>query len=137
MQAKLDGTAFLMDKNKKNIKEVSFQFKGKGCLIKFKTDTRIVALQFGNGYWQEGLTIVPEPSLVSGAKTNVNTLAPFKVACSYYWENEYTLRLLAQYLEGVQAQAIICRFCQQHIKIFMVDPISQMETILEGNMLTK
>lgn len=92
----ISGKTFAIEPNAGHIASMSFTFSDNMCHLLLQTDTAVYQLAYGSGVWQTGETSRRGPYLVMDA--NLNRLSPFKVAGSYRWDDENTLKLVLRYI---------------------------------------
>jgi len=113
----ISGKTFTLEPNESHIKSLSFTFSDHICHLTIQTDTAVYELAFGSGEWQTGETTRRGPYLLSGAKASLTGLPPFKVAGSYRWDDENTLKLVLRYIESPHTETMICHFDQNKISV--------------------
>ena len=115
--AQISGKTFTMEPNEGQTETMSFQFTDNVCKVTLESDTAVHEWTFGSGKWQTGETTKRGPYLFSGAKANLDGLPPFKVAGSYTWEDDNTLKLILRYIESPHTETMICHFDQNKISV--------------------
>ncbi len=115
--ANISGKTFILEPNESHIESMSFTFSDHMCHLTLQSDTAVYKLAFGSGVWQTGETTRRGPYLLSGAKASLTGLTPFKVAGSYRWDDERTLKLVLRYIESPHTETIICHFDQNKISV--------------------
>ncbi len=110
LAGEISGKTFTLAPNSKNLESLTFTFSGTECRVTEKTDKDTYEITFGSATWRPGLTNKPGPSLVSAALTNTAFLYPAKIAASYTWTDENTLKLILRYIESPHSETLICRF---------------------------
>jgi CubicO group peptidase (beta-lactamase class C family) len=113
----ISGKSFSIEPNENNVKSISFRFSDQICHLTIQSDTAVYELPFGSGVWQTGVTTRRGPNLLLGAKANLTGLPPFKVAGSYRWNDENTLRLVLRYIESPHTETMTCHFDQNKISV--------------------
>jgi CubicO group peptidase (beta-lactamase class C family) len=113
----ISGKTFILEPTESHNESMSFTFSDHVCHLTIQTDTAVYELTFGSGEWQTGETTRRGPYLLSTAKASLTGLSPFKVAGSYRWEDENTLKLLLRYIESPHTETMICHFDQNKISV--------------------
>ncbi len=113
----ISGKTFAIEPNEGLVASMSFTFSDNICHLTLHTDTAVYQLAYGSGVWQTGETTRNGPNLLSRAKENQQKLQPFKVAGSYKWENDHTIRLILRYIESPHTETMICHFDQNKISV--------------------
>ena len=96
--------------NDKHLQKISFSFKNDVCHVALKTDTATYQLGFDYGKWLQDATNKPGPSLTGGGIEFRNMLYPAKVAGSYTWKDDNTLKLILRYVESPHTETFTCHF---------------------------
>lgn len=106
----LSGSNFLLEKNEKNIRSLSFELKGENLHLTINTDTSTHEIKFNPGSWSLDETTRPGPYLVAGARSALKGLPPFKTAGSYNWKDKSTLELWLRYIESPHTELFTFKF---------------------------
>lgn len=134
MQSRIEGKTFTFPANEKNIKNISFHFTEKKCMVTLKSDTADYVLGFGLNGWEKGQTKKRGPNLVFTPKFNFTTFQSSVVAGKYRWRNDTTLELKLRYVESPHTETSICHFDGNKIRISTENSFDfgKKQTELEG-----
>lgn len=113
----ISGKPFSIEPNESNVKSISFRFSDQICYLTIESDTAVYELPFGSGVWQTGETTRRGPNLLLAVKAGQTGLPPFKIAGSYRWDDENTLKLVLRYIESPHTETMICHFDQNKISV--------------------
>ncbi len=108
--AQVPDRSFSLQPNPLNIGSLKFNFKHDTCQLYISVGSGIDKVSFGAGRWQAGVTSLPGPSLLLGAKEDISFMAPYKIDGSYTWANANTLVLKLRYIESPHSETITCHF---------------------------
>ncbi|HZY35256.1 MAG TPA: serine hydrolase, partial [Mucilaginibacter sp.] len=81
------GRLFSLKANPLQIGSIEIRLKHDTCELLMGINSGVNKLDFGSGKWLPGLTNLPGPSLLLGAKEDISFLAPYKVDGSYTWRD--------------------------------------------------
>ncbi len=115
--ANISGKTFILEPNESHNESMSFTFSDHICHLMMQNDTAVYELAFGSGEWLNGETTRRGPYLLTVAKASLTGLPPFKVAGSYIWDDENTLKLVLRYIESPHTETMICHFDQNKISV--------------------
>jgi hypothetical protein len=115
--AGITGKTFTLQPNEFKIKEISFDGSAGTCHVTIKNDTSVYTLNFGEGQWQTGTTLMHGPYLLTGAVATLTGLPAFKTAGSYDWKDANTLELVLRYIESPHTETLTCSFDGSNILI--------------------
>ena len=107
--AMLADQQFSFDSNAKHIRGIGLHFENDRCNLTLKTDAATYTIGFSSAGQLTGETEMPGPSLVSGSKSSIKRLAPYKIAGHYYWKDDHTLELKLRYIESPHTLSITCQ----------------------------
>ena len=102
--------------NNNGIKSVSFDFDENYCNMGMTTDIDKYEILFENEQWIKSLTRKKGPYRMH-SPTSFKGLLPFKIAGSYFWQDENTLILTIIYLESAHFETITCNFDKNSMKM--------------------
>jgi CubicO group peptidase (beta-lactamase class C family) len=108
---------FILDPNENHIESISIQIKDSICHFILNTGSDTYNLFYGAGFWKNGQTNKPGPSLTSEAKENFALLSPYKVAGSFYWKDDQTLVMGIRYIESPHTEIFTCHFTGKNITV--------------------
>jgi CubicO group peptidase (beta-lactamase class C family)/predicted glycoside hydrolase/deacetylase ChbG (UPF0249 family) len=120
LETQLVGKRFGITSSDKTFADIGFQFKDDVCHLNLKTDSATHVIPFGNGRWVESMTTKNGPYLVARAKNNRIGLGAFKVAGSYVWTSDKTLKLTLRYVESPHTETILCSFDGDRVSVDFV-----------------
>ena len=103
-----DARVYLVETNTKKMQSVSFETIGDNIGLTIRGDTATYRIDFGNGKWNIGQTTRSGPSLLTGATHHDVGLPAFRIAGSYQWIDDRTLKLVLRYIEGPHTETMIC-----------------------------
>jgi hypothetical protein len=104
------GRLFSLKANPLQIGSIEIRLKHDTCELLMGINSGVNKLDFGSGKWLPGLTNLPGPSLLLGAKEDISFLAPYKVDGSYTWRDGNILELKLRYIESPHTETITCHF---------------------------
>jgi CubicO group peptidase (beta-lactamase class C family) len=102
--------SFKIATNPLDISAIQVKFKHDTCQLLVGVRNGINVYNFGAAKWLPGTTNAPGPSLLLGAKEDIEFLAPYKVDGSYTWLDQNTLMLKLRYIESPHTETITCHF---------------------------
>jgi CubicO group peptidase (beta-lactamase class C family) len=105
-------TNFTLNDNDKQLKNLSIQIENDIC----KLTLNDFSFNFGKENWLAGETTKPCPNLIT-VPSAFREFPPFKVFCSYHWQDEQTLTFILRYIESPHYETIVCKFDGEAIQI--------------------
>jgi len=111
------GKVYTIEPNDMHIEKVSFTEKNKTYSLLLKTDTASYKLSFGPGKWVYGETKKRGPSLVGLLRNHFAGLPPSKIAGSYSWKNNNTLKLVLRYIDSPHTETMTYHFDKNTITV--------------------
>lgn len=101
---------FEIQKNDLNISSITLNTDKNTCRVTLKKGGNSYTFNLSSGKWQPGQTQLPGPGLTAGAREDFSLLLPYKVDCSYGWNDDKTLQLKLRYIESPHTETITCHF---------------------------
>jgi len=119
------GKTFRLDANDLGAESVSFEVRGRTCVLSLKHVKGVSEVRFGTGAWVDGKTDMPgtPPSLIVRDK---NKPGPVKVAAAGAWKDENTLEVEWRYYETPHHDTVTCRFHEGQVEIKFMNSITQL-----------
>lgn len=125
----ISGKNFVMESNALNMQSIKLSFSAEGCHVSLKMDSRDQILDFAQGKWSLGETLLPAPNLLPNKL--LAGVIPFKYAGSYTWKEDNVLELTMRYIETAHSQRIILRFDQDKVMISSQNTFTQGKNVPE------
>jgi Beta-lactamase len=127
------GKTIVLEKNEKNIEQMSFSVVKGSYTLTMKSDTSNYTLSFTSGQWKNGVTSRKGPNLVYRAKGHFKGLPAPLISGAYFWQDNNSLELDLRYIESPHTEKMVFHFEGEEVQIDIqnsFDPSSK--TTLKG-----
>ncbi len=108
--SQISGKTYMLNSNDKHLETINFQFKDNICKVSMMIDSAHYDFTSGSGKWIVGETTLHGPDLLLHAKAHFVGLPPARVAGSFGWKDEKTLKIVLRYIESPHTAIIIFKF---------------------------